>query len=139
MLIIKVFEIYARGSNYPLQKPTLAQLSFAVPRLSTGYLPNYAVIMIPLMLPVLASHICSTNLMLGTVCIRNRAAVNRDVTPCSLRGIYIHSGGTLRSCLGYLTNGDSTFLLNVIKFLPDSTVSQKRQQFSKSPSRVPEI
>jgi len=41
MLIIKVFEIYARGSNYPLQEPTLAQLIFAVPRLSTGYLPSF--------------------------------------------------------------------------------------------------
>jgi len=77
------------------------------------------------MLCVLTSHIRSTILRLGTVCIKNRAAVNRGVTPCSLRGIYVHSGGTLPSCLGYVTNGDSTFLLSVIKFLPDFTVSHK--------------
>jgi hypothetical protein len=81
------------------------------------------------MLPVLASHIRSTNLMLGTVCIKNRAAVVRDVTPCSLRGIYIHSGGTLPSYLGYLTNGDSTFLLSFIKFLPDYGVTKKTAIF----------
>ena len=84
------------------------------------------------MLPVLASHIRSKNLILGTVCIKYRAAVVRDVTPCSLRGIYIHSGGTLPSCLGYLTNGDSTFLLSVIKFLTDCTVSHKKDSHFRS-------
>jgi len=41
MLIIKVFEIYTRRTNYPLQKPTLAPLIFAVSSLSTGYLPSF--------------------------------------------------------------------------------------------------
>jgi len=89
------------------------------------------------MLPVLASHIRSTNLMPGTVCIKNRAAVVRDVTPYSLRGISTHSGGTLPSCLGYLTNGDSTFLLNVIQFLPDCTVSHKDSIFEVTIQQSP--